>query len=63
MKHPSILHFKGINFQSLLDPQKSEQSILMDYMPNVSIKDILNKERLSYAPMNQNPTKKYINHY
>lgn len=44
LSHPSIVKFYGINFHSFDDP-----TILTEYIPNGSLKDILDKEKKSIA--------------
>ncbi|KAK8849325.1 hypothetical protein M9Y10_018697 [Tritrichomonas musculus] len=60
LHHPSIVQFIGINFQSFNDPNKLEPSIITEYLPNGSLKDILDKEKRSLAVSDWTPTKKYI---
>ena len=44
IKHPSIVKFYGINFHSFDDPTKLEPTLLTEYLPNGSLKEILDKE-------------------
>ena len=60
LKHPSIVGFKGINFQSFKDNKKFKPAIITDYQSNGSLKSDLNQERLSLASFNWNSTKKFI---
>lgn len=61
LDHPAILKFRGLNFQSFKHPLKLEPSILTDYMPNGTLREIINNEKMHIANPNWNPTKKYIN--
>lgn len=60
LDHPSIVKFWGINFHSFLDSAKLEPTILTEYLPNGSLKEMLDKEKRSIADSNWNATKKYI---
>ena len=60
LKHPAIIKFIGINFKSLSDSSTFEPTIITENMKNGSLKDIINKEKLSIADFNWTPTKKYI---
>lgn len=60
LHHPSIVHFIGINFQSFLDPRQMSPTIITEFLPNGSLKEILDKEKKSIADPGWNPTKKYI---
>ena len=60
MKHPAIVKFYGINFHSFDNPDKLEPTIITEYLPHGSLKEILKKEQNSIADDNWNPTKKYI---
>lgn len=56
LHHPSIVNFKGINFQSFDDQKKLQPTIITDFIPNGSLVNFL-KSGFSH---NWNPTKKYI---
>lgn len=60
LHHPGIVRFYGINFQAFDNPEKLEPSIITEYLPNGSLKEILDKEKNSLADDNWTPTKKYI---
>lgn len=65
LDHPAIVKFYGVNFHSFIDPTSKEPvilepTILTEYLPNGSLKDVLFKERLGLANPNWSPTKKYI---
>lgn len=60
LDHKSIVKFVGINFQSFADPIRLEPSIITEYLPNKSLKEVLDKEKQSLADENWTPTKKYI---
>lgn len=60
LSHPAIVKFYGINFHSFEDSTKLEPTILTDYYPKGSLKQILDKEKKSIADSNWSPTKKYI---
>lgn len=60
LHHPGIVKFIGINFQSLNDSQKLEPSIITEYLPNGSLKTILDNEKNSIADAEWTPSKKYI---
>lgn len=60
LKHPGIIKFKGVNFQSFDDPTKLEPSIIMEYLKYGSLKKILDQEKLSLSVINWTSTKKYI---
>ncbi|KAK8834998.1 Talin-1 [Tritrichomonas musculus] len=49
LSHPSIVKFYGINFHSFDDPTILNPTILTEYIPNGSLKDILDKEKKSIA--------------
>lgn len=61
LHHPSIIKFKGLNFVSHEDPTRFQPTIILEYCPNGTLKDILNKEMLNQSPSDWSPTKKYIN--
>ena len=61
LKHPCIVEFKGINFQSFTDPSLLSPSIITEYLSHGSLKVILDNEKKSRADINWSPTKKYIN--
>ena len=58
--HPSIVRFHGINFQSFSKFDKLEPTILTEYLPRGSLKEILDKEKRAIADHDWTPTKKYI---
>ena len=60
INHPSIVKIKGINFQSFTNPKVLEPTILSEYLPNGSLKEIINKEKKSISDFHWNSTKKYI---
>lgn len=60
LDHPSILKFLGLNFRSLKDLSIFQPTIITEYLPNGSLKVILDKEKRSIADDNWSPTKKYI---
>lgn len=60
LKHPSIVKFLGVNFRSLKDPSKFQPTIITEYLPNKSLKIILDKEKQSIADPDWSPSKKYI---
>ncbi|KAK8871335.1 hypothetical protein M9Y10_007055 [Tritrichomonas musculus] len=60
LNHPSIVKFKGVNFQSLLDPTHLQPTIITEFLPHGSLKSNLNKEKKSLADSNWTSTKKYI---
>ena len=60
LEHPAILKFYGISFHSLEDPYIFEPTIILEYMPNGTLRDILDKERNGLANENWSTTKKYI---
>ena len=60
LNHPAIIKFKGINFHSFEEPPQLEPTILTEYIPNGSLKQILDKEKNCIADPNWSPTKKYI---
>ncbi|KAK8837474.1 hypothetical protein M9Y10_036471 [Tritrichomonas musculus] len=60
LDHPSIVKFKGVNFQSLLDPTLLQPAIITEFLPHGSLKYNLNKEKKSLADSNWTSTKKYI---
>lgn len=47
LENPSLVKFYGVNFQSLNDSSKFEPSILIEYLPNGSIKSILGKNKMN----------------
>lgn len=49
LHHPGIVKFIGINFQSLRNSEKLEPSIITEYLPNGSLKTILDNEKNSIA--------------
>lgn len=53
LNHPSIIKFYGINFHSFDNPNKLEPTIITQYLPNGSLKTMLDTEKLTI-------TKKYI---
>lgn len=60
IQHPAVVKFYGINFQSFSGSQKLEPSIITEYLPNKSLKEILLRERHSIADSKWTPTKKII---
>ncbi|KAK8886595.1 hypothetical protein M9Y10_042059 [Tritrichomonas musculus] len=60
LHHPSIVQFIGINFQSLDDVGALSPTIITEYIPNGSLKKILNDEKNFNADHKWTPTKKYI---
>ena len=60
LSHPSIVKFCGINFQSFKDQSILSPTIITEYLPNGSLKEILNKENNSLADKDWGSTKKYI---
>lgn len=45
LKHPGIVEFKGVNFQSFEDPNKLEPSIITEYLKGGSLKVVLDQEK------------------
>lgn len=60
LNHPSIIKFKGMNFQSFTNPTQLEPSIITEYLSNGSLKDIFVKVEKNITDFHWNPTKKYI---
>lgn len=60
LNHPSIVKFIGINFHSFEDSTSLKPTILTEYLPNKSLKEILDNEKQSIANADWTPTKKYI---
>lgn len=60
LDHKSIVKFIGINFQSFSDPLRLEPSIITGYLPNGSLKEVLDKEKQSLAAHDWTSTKKFI---
>lgn len=60
LKHPAIIKFKGINFQSFSDSQKLQPTIITEYMSNGSLKENLDKEMSSLCKFEWDPTKKKL---
>lgn len=60
LDHPSVLKFLGVNFRSLKNLKQFQPTIITEYLPNGSLKAILDKEKKSIADSNWSPTKKYI---
>lgn len=60
LNYPSIVKFKGVNFSSLTDPLRLEPTIITEYLPHGSLREMLRKERKGLADANWNSTKKYI---
>lgn len=58
VKFPSIINLIGFNLSDFNN--QPNPTILTDFTPNVSLKDILDKERNSSAPHGWNNTAKYI---
>ena len=63
LKHPGIVRFIGVNFLSLKNPEIFEPSIITEYLPNGSLRNILDKEQACDADYEWTPTKKYISLY
>lgn len=62
LEHLSIVKFIGINFKSFKDPTKLEPTIITEYYPHGSLKDILSKEMKSLSDPNWDSTKNIL-HY
>lgn len=60
LNHPSIVKFKGVNFQSFSELNILQPTIITEYLINGSLKDNLDKERKSLSDSNWTATKKYI---
>ena len=60
LKHPGIIEFKGVNFQSFTDPNKLEPSIITEFLKGGSLKTVLDQEKKSLSDSKLSPTKKYI---
>lgn len=60
LSHPLIVKFYGLNFHSFKEPTKLEPTIIMEYLPNGSLKDILEEEKKGNLIKEWTPTKKYI---
>lgn len=60
LDHPAIVKFFGINFHSFTNSTILEPTILTEYLPNKSLKEILDKEKRTLADKNWTATKKYI---
>ena len=58
--HPAFVKLIGVSFRSLSDSDLYQPTIIMEYMPNGSLKEILDKEKNSIADAKWTPTKKYI---
>lgn len=56
LDHPGIVHFIGINVQSIVQPGLLEPSIITEYYPNGSLRDMLKNRSNS----TWNATKKFI---
>ncbi|KAK8845878.1 hypothetical protein M9Y10_020804 [Tritrichomonas musculus] len=61
LRHPCIVEFKGLNFQSFKDPTLLSPSIITEYLSHGSLKKILDDEKKARADINWTLTKKYIN--
>lgn len=61
LNHPAILKFHGISFCSCRDSSIFEPTILLEYMPKGTLRDILENERKSLSDAQWTLTKKYIN--
>ncbi|KAK8876598.1 hypothetical protein M9Y10_006816 [Tritrichomonas musculus] len=61
LKHPCIVKFKGLNFQSFKDPSKLSPSIITKYLPTGSLRLFLDKEKKGLAESDWTATKKFIN--
>ena len=44
LNHLAIVRFIGINFMSLVDPELHKPTIITDYLPRGSLRDIFNDE-------------------
>lgn len=60
LNHPSIVKFYGINFKSIKDDYMLSPTIITKYLPNGSLKEILDKKKKSLADKDWNSTKKCI---
>lgn len=60
LDHPSILKFIGLSFRSLKNITKYQPTIITEFLPNGSLKIILDQEKRGISPHNWTPTKKYI---
>ncbi|KAK8845896.1 hypothetical protein M9Y10_020824 [Tritrichomonas musculus] len=60
LDHPSIVKFKGINLKSFDDEMKLQPTIITEYLAHGSLKENLDKEKISLADSNWNATKKYV---
>lgn len=61
LNHPAIAKLVGINFMSLINPLLHKPTIILDYFPNKSLKNIFDDEINSSSQHNWTLTKKYIN--
>lgn len=57
LDHPSILKFYGINFRSFDNANILQPTLITDYIPNGSLRNILNKSKKDEK---WTPTKRYI---
>ena len=60
LKHPGIVEFKGVNFQSFSDPNKLEPSIITEYLKGGSLKTVLDQEQKGLSDSEWSATKKYV---
>lgn len=60
LSHPSIVKFYGINFRSFDNASTLRPTIITEYLPNKSLKEILDLEKSHMAADGWNPTQKYI---
>ena len=49
LKHPAIAELVGINFMSLIDQKLHKPTIVTNYFPNGSLKDIVNNKENNYV--------------
>ncbi|KAK8845859.1 hypothetical protein M9Y10_020785 [Tritrichomonas musculus] len=60
LNHPSIVKFQGVNFQSFSNPSQLEPTIITEYIPNGSPKNLLDDKRGKPRDPIWTFTKKYI---
>lgn len=60
LSHPAIVKFYGINFHNFEDPTQLQPTILTEYLPNGSFKEVINKSEHGLADSYWNATKKCI---
>ena len=58
LKHPCIVEFKGLNFQSFKNPSILSPSIITEFLSHGSLQRILDREKKSRADIKWTPTKK-----